>query len=380
LNPVKEQSHIQEERVMKIIHWIGIDDHADKWTVAHIRGSEEKPAKEFELVPDSKGYRRLVSFLKGLDGEVRIVYEAGPCGFELYRQLNKSGLSCQVAAPALTPCKPGDKVKTNRRDAVKLARYLRSGELTFVSVPNAEQESLRDLIRSRQSVQKDVGRLRHQIVQLLLRYGHRYRDGNAWTQRFWTWLKTIQLEGEYSRFVLTDRMVELEHRIEQLKRYDAELESSAAKPEYQPYVAAMRTLRGIDTLSAMTLLSELGDLRRFSTAPQLMSAVGLVPSESSTGDKTRRLGITKTGNAHVRHIAVQAAWQYQRRMTTGAKIKARRKDQLPEVVSIAEKCDARLHRRFNRLTSRHKKSTIAVVAIARELIGFIWAIGQIVHP
>ena len=142
----------------------------------------------------------------------------------------------------------------------------------------------------------------------------------------------------------------------------------------------MRTLRGVETLSAMTILSEMGDLRRFATAPQLMAAVGLVPSESSTGDKTKRYGITKTGNAHMRHIAVQAAWQYQRQATASAKIKARRKDQLPEVVAIAEKCEARLNRRFHRLTSRHKKSTVAVVAVARELIGFIWAIGQIVHP
>lgn len=365
---------------MKIIHWIGIDDHADKWTIAHYRGEEAKPAAEFELVPDSKGYRRLVSFLKGLGKEVRIVYEAGPCGFDLFRRLSEAGLNCQVAAPSLTPCKPGDKVKTNRRDAAKLAQYHRSNSLTYVSIPSAEQESLRDLIRSRRSVQTDVGRLRKQIVQLLLRYGHRYRDGDAWTLRFWSWLKTIELTGEYSSFVLDDKIVELEHRIGQLQRYDAEIESAATKAEYQPYVAALRTLRGIDTLSAMTLLSELGDLRRFPTAPKLMAAVGLVPSEYSTGDKTRRFAITKTGNAHVRHIAVQAAWQYQRRLTTGARIKARRKDQMPAVVAIAEKCDARLKRRFQCLTSRHKKSTVAVIAVARELIGFIWAIGQLVHP
>jgi transposase len=361
------------------MHWVGIDDHADKWTIAHFQGNEEKPGKEFELVPDSKGYRRLVSFLKELKGEVHIVYEAGPCGFDLYRRLRADGFDCQVAAPALTPRKPGEKVKTNRRDAAKLGRYLRSNELTLVTVPSAEQESLRDLIRSRQSVQTDVGRLRKQIIQLLLRYGHRFRDGQAWTQRFWAWLKGIKLTGEYSTFVLTDKIAEIEHRIEQLRRYDELIEGAAARPEYQPYVAALRTLRGVDTLSAMVLLSELGDLRRFATAPQLMAAVGLVPSEYSTGEKTNRFAITKTGNAHVRHIAVQAAWQYQRRLTTGARIKTRRKDQLPQVVAIAEKCDARLNRRFHRLTGRHKKSTIAVVAVARELIGFIWAIGQIVH-
>ena len=377
---MRNRATYKEERVMKIIYWIGIDDHADKWTVAVYRGHEQRPSKEFELVPDEKGYRRLLSHLKALDGEVRIVYEAGPCGYDLHRRLTKAGYNCQVAAPALTPRKPGERVKTNRRDAKKLANYLRSNQLTMITVPDVERESLRDLIRSRQSVQKDVGRLRKQIVHLLLRYGHRFRDGQAWTVRFWVWLRTIKLTGEYSSFVLNDKIVELEHRIEQLQRYDDQIESAASEQEYQPYVAALRTLRGVNTLSAMTLLAELGDLRRFATAPQLMAAVGLVPSEYSTRDKTNRYAITKTGNAHVRHIAVEAAWQYQRRKTSGARIKARRKGQRADVVAIAEKCDARLNRRFNRLTSRHKKSTVAVVAVARELIGFIWAIGQLVHP
>ena len=365
---------------MKIIHWIGIDDHADKWTIAHYRGDEERPGKEFELVPDEKGYRRLLSYLKGLEGEVRMVYEAGPCGYELHRRMTKAGYKCQVAAPALTPRKPGERVKTNRRDAAKLGRYLRGNDLTFIVVPDEERESLRDLIRSRQTVQKDVGRLRRQIIHLLLRYGHRYRDGQAWTLRFWSWLKKIELDGTHSRFVLAEMIGELEHRISQLERYDDQIEMAAQKPEYQPYLDGLRTLRGIHTLSAMTMLSELGDLRRFATAPSLMAAVGVVPSEYSTGDKTNRFSITKTGNAHVRRVVVEASWQYQRRPTLGRTIKARRKDQPKAIVEIAEKCEKRLSSRFHRLTSRNKKSTVAVVAVARELLGFIWAIGQIVHP
>jgi len=365
---------------MNIIHWIGIDDHADKWTIAQFQSGDDRPSKQFELVPDKKGFQRLLSFAKALDGEVRIVYEAGPCGFELYRRLTKAGLHCQVAAPALTPRKPGERVKTNRRDAAKLAKYLRAGELTFVVVPDEDRESLRDLVRARASVQKDVGRIRKQIIHLLLRYGHRYRDGQSWTLRFWTWLKALRLDGEHSGFVLDEMVGELEHRIEQLKRYDQQMEQAAQRPEYVPYLEALRTLRGISTISAMTLLSELGDLRRFPTAPQLMAAVGVVPSEYSTGDKTTRYSITKTGNAHVRHVVVEAAWHYQRRLSTGRVIKARRKDQPKAIVDIAEKCESRLHRRFHRLTSRNKKSTVAAVAVARELLGFIWAIGQIAHP
>lgn len=365
---------------MSIIHWIGIDDHADKWTIAQYRGAGTRPAKEFEVIPDDSGYRRLVAFLKSLDGEVRVVYEAGPCGFELFRRLTRAGINCQVAAPALTPCKPGERVKTNRRDAAKLASYHRSSSLTLIAVPDADRESLRDLIRSRSSVQKDVGRVRKQIVHLLLRYGHRYRNGQAWTLRFWTWLRKVELPGAHSRFVLNEMIGELEHRIEQLKRFDAEIAAAATSPDFARYVAALRTLRGIDTLSAMTLLAELGDLRRFPTAAQLMAAIGLVPSEFSTGDKTSRYSITKTGNAHARHILVEAAWHYQRRPVPGRAIKARRKDQPRAVVEIAEKCEKRLNSKFFRLTSRRKKSTIAAVAVARELAGFIWAIGQEAYP
>lgn len=160
---------------MTIMHWIGIDDHADKWTIACFREADETPSREFELVPNESGYRKLIRFAKGLGGEVRIVYEAGPCGYELYRRLVKAGLRCEVAAPSLTPRKPGCRVKTNRRDAAKLARYLRSGDLTIISVPDEERESLRDLLRARSSVQQDIVAARNQITKLALRYGHRYR-------------------------------------------------------------------------------------------------------------------------------------------------------------------------------------------------------------
>jgi transposase len=367
---------------MKIIHWVGIDDHADKWTIALFKGTEEKPAREFELLPDAGGYRKLIKYLKELGGEVRVVYEAGPCGYELYRRLTRAGIKCDIAAPSLTPRKAGDRVKTNRRDAAKLARYYRAGDmLTLIAVPDQGRESLRDLIRARHAVQKDLLSVRHRITKLVLRYGHRYREGKtAWTNRFWSWLGKIKLEGEHSQFVLDELILAHGQRLKQRGRYDDEIEAAAKTPQYATYVAAMTVLRGIDRLSAMTILSELGDLRRFATAPQLMAAIGLVPAESSTGDDTNRLSITKTGNAHVRHIAVEAAWQYERRIGNGGVIRRRRKDQPKALLDIAEKCDLRLNRKFHRMTSRGKPSTIAAVAVARELMGFIWAIGQIGHP
>lgn len=358
------------------INWIGIDDHADRWTICHFAGGEERPRKEFELTPGESGYRKLIGWLKDMKGQVRVVYEAGPCGYEMYRRLLKADIPCDVAAPSLTPRKPGDRVKTNRRDALKLARLHRANELTSIAVPDEEREGARDLLRGRESVCDELLRVRHQISKLLLRYGYRYREGKAWTQRFDAWLRSIKLKQEYSQIVLDERITTMDQKLEQLARFDKLVIEAACRPEYAPYVEALTVLRGVSTLTAMTILVELGDLRRFGTAPQLMAAIGVVPAEQSTGDKTRKLGITKTGNAHVRRVLVEAAWHYQRRATAGVRIQARRKGKPQRLLDIAVKCDLRLHRRFNRLTSRGKRSTVAVVAVARELAGFIWAIGQ----
>jgi len=361
-------------------NWIGIDDHADKWTIAQYRGTSGEPEREWELKPGESGYRKLIGWLKEMRGSVRIVYEAGPCGYELYRRLRRSGLDCQVAAPSLTPRKPGERIKTNGRDARKLARMLRAGELTLITVPDSRQESIRDVVRAREAANKDVLRARHQLSKLLLRQGYRYRDGKPWTQRFWAWVDQIELGEQYSREVLSQHVRVIGRRVELVAEYDRIIESVARESEYTPMVKALGVLRGVDWLTAMTILVEMGDLRRFATAPQLMAALGLVPSEFSTGDKTQRGSITKTGNAHARRVIVEAAWHYQRSFTRpGPRIRRRRLGQPTARLDIAERCDRRLHRRFTRLTSRGKRSTIAAVAVARELAGFIWAIGQIAY-
>jgi transposase len=358
------------------INWIGIDDSADKWTIAQYIDSAAGPAREFELVPSESGYRKLIGWLKQLGGEVRVVYEAGPCGYELYRKLRQKKISCEVVAPSLTPRRPGERVKTNRRDAAKLAKLYRAGELTLIVVPDAEHEAVRDLVRARRAVQRDVLRARQQLNHLLLRHGQRYRKGRHWSQRHWQWVRSIELPYADAQSVLTEMLATIEQRIEQLERYDGLIEAAAKRPQYRPYVDALKTLRGIDTLSALGILSELGDLRRFTTAPQMMAAVGLVPSEYSTGDQTRRFGITKTGNNHVRHLAIEAAWHYRRAAIAGITVQRRRHGQPAAVVEIARRCDIRLNRRFHRLTSRGKPSNVAIVAVARELVGFIWAVGQ----
>ena len=358
-------------------NWIGIDDHADKWTIAQYEGQKSVPTREWELQPSESGYRKLIGWLKELKGTVRVVYEAGPCGYELCRRLRKSEIDCVVAAPSLTPRKPGDRVKTNRRDAQKLARLLRAGELTLITVPDARQEAARDLVRAREGAHKDLLQARHRLSKLLLRYGHRYPNGRAWTKGHWAWVNQIELSEEWSRTVMRQLIVIIEQRLEVVAEYDRSIEEIAHSAEYEPLVQALGVLRGIGQLTALTILVELGDLRRFRTAPELMAALGVVPSEYSTGEKTRRMSITKTGNAHVRRVLVEAAWHYQRSANrTGPGIRKRREGQPAGRLLIAKKCDDRLRRRFLRLTSRGKRSTVAAVAVARELAGFIWAIGQ----
>jgi transposase len=360
-----------------LTNWIGIDDHADKLTIALYVGPQKQPAKEWEVVPTEAGLRQLVRWIKELKGPVHCVYEAGPCGYELHRLLVSKKIDCVVAAPSLTPRKPGERIKTNRRDARKLAELHRAGMLTLITVPDRRQESVRDLLRARGDVRKNVLSARHRLSKFLLRQGRRYREGSTWKAGHWSWIRSQKMDEPHDQTVLDHYIAALEALQEQLKALDAHVQEAAREADYAPMVAQLCVLRGIDVLSAMIILSELGDLRRFASASQLMAAVGLVPSEYSTGDKTRRFGITKTGNAHVRHVLVQAGWHYQRAPRAGSVVRKRRSGQPDAVVAVARRADERLHRKYRRLIGRGKRSTVAVTAVARELAGFIWALGQV---
>jgi transposase len=286
------------------------------------------------------------------------------------------GIDCAVAAPSLTPRKPGERIKTNRRDARKLAELHRAGVLTLIVVPDRRQESVRDLMRARDDARKNVMSARHRLSKFLLRHGLRFREASSWGPKHWRWIRSIVMPEAYEQVVLVEYIVALDARLDELHRLDELVREAAQEADYAPLVAQLCVLRGIDVLSAMTILTELGDLRRFCSAHQVMAAVGLVPSEYSTGDKTRRFSITKTGNAHVRHVLLQAAWQYQHVPRNGASIRKRRSNQPLELIEIAKKADQRLYRKYWRMTSRGKRSTVTVTAVARELAGFVWAVGQ----
>jgi transposase len=356
-----------------------MDVHADNITVAVYRGYEDEPVESYGSGTDTQSLGRLLKKLRGLPGEVRCVYEAGVCGYELQRYLTKNGIKCEIAAPALIPKKAGDRIKNDRRDARKLGRLNRSNELTMIHIPDEEQEAARDLLRAREDAVEDVRRKRHQLGKFLLRHGYRYREGKQWTKGHDQWLKGINFDNYSLKIVFEDYILALEQAVEREKQLTKEIEEIAKKPEHEKLLAALMILRGIGIITAMTILCEIGDLRRFGKAKDFMAALGLVPSEYSSGHIITRGSITKTGNVHVRRVLVEAAWHYRHKPTVGIAIKARRAGKQPELLRIAQKADIRLNRKYRKLVDRGKRTTIATVATARELAGFVWAIGQQAH-
>jgi transposase len=247
----------------------------------------------------------------------------------------------------------------------------------MVAIPDELQEGLRDLVRAREDARVDLLRRRHRLSKFLLRRGYRYRGGVRWTQRHWGWIDSMRFANPQAQAVLEEYRQAVVEQLEQVKRFDQLLESASQRPENAPKVSRYKVLRGVSTTTAMTMLAEAGDLRRYRKAPQFMGATGLVPSEYSSGGRRRQGAITKTGNAHLRRILVEAAWHYRHRPTPGPRIRARREGQPAPMLAIARRADLRLHRQFRGLLARGKTTGQAVVAVARELAGFFWAIEQV---
>jgi len=355
--------------------WVGLDVHKESISVAVFEGTQTQ-GRPVVTVPNEPGQiRKLFSRLKK-EGEVRACYEAGSCGYEVYRQLAGMGIACDVVAPGLIPVRVGDRVKTDRRDAEKLARLFRAGELTSIRVPTEAEEALRDLIRCREDAREDVLRQRQHLLKFLLRHGHIFRETQHWTLAHWKWLRAQRFEQPLAQTVFTEYLSTLEKTLARVTTLDQEIAKQAEKEPYKALVGRLRCLRGIDTLSAMALIAEICDFARFEHPRELMAYLGLVPSERSSGGKQRRGSITKTGNAHARRIFVEASWHYRHAPARSATMRARWDGQPQAVVDHAFKAQERLHRRYFRLTSRGKPSQVAVVAVARELCGFVWAVAR----
>jgi transposase len=352
---------------------VGLDVHAAK-IVAAVLDAESGELRTFRMNGETG---EAAAFCAGLPRPVRAAYEAGPTGYGLARELVRRGVGCVVAAPSKIPRASGDRVKTDRRDAELLVRLLMAGKLHAVRVPGPEEEALRDLVRAREAVRVDLMRCRHRLSKLLLRHGIRFDDGPAWTQRHRDWLAQIVLDWPAAQATLLDchgAIDALCHRRDALER---EIVALIPSSPWQLQVGRLRCLRGVDTLTAVGLCSEVGDFERFARAEQLMSYIGLVPSESTTGQQ-RRLGqITKTGSGHARRLLVEAAWHYRPRPRIGKALSDRQDGQPAQAVAIAWSAQQRLHRTWSRLEKRAKRRTIIAVAAARELAGFCWAICQI---
>jgi transposase len=332
-----------------------------------------------EIGADPTSVRRLVSRLEKRHARLHFCYEAGPTGYGLYRQLTGIGHRCTVVAPSMIPRRPGDRVKTNRRDAMQLARLLRAGELTEVWVPDEAHEAVRELIRSRESAVDDLRRKRQAISSLMLRYGRSYPGKMTWGARHRQWLQAQRFDHPAQHLVLQEMVLAAQHAQERLQRIEAAIVEFVPTWSLAPVVDALQALRGVQLISAVTIMVELGDLRRFDNPRQLMGYLGLVPGERSTGDTVRRLGITKAGNGRVRRALIESAWSY-RHLPRTSRVKHYVHERVsPAVRDIAMKAQARLCARYRSLAGRGKKLNVAVTAIARELVGFIWAIGRMMQ-
>jgi transposase len=352
---------------------VGLDVHATK-IVAAVLDAETGEVRWFRLGGD---VGEAAGLCAGLPRPVRAAYEAGPTGYGLARELERRGVGCVVAAPSKIPRAAGDRVKTDRRDAEHLVRLLLAGKLHAVRVPGPEEEALRDLVRAREAVRVDLMRCRHRLSKLLLRHGIRFDDGRAWTDRHRAWLASVELGWPAAQATLADAQGAVDalvHRREQLER---EIVALLPASPWQLQLGRLRCLRGIDTVTAAGLCAEIGDFERFARAGQIMSYVGLIPSEQTTGDQRRLRAITKTGSGHARRLLVEAAWHYRKRPTIGKALTARQRSQPAEVIAVAWSAQQRLHRTWTRLEQRAKRRTIVAVAAARELAGFCWAITRL---
>lgn len=363
---------------VRSIIYLGMDVHKDSITIA-VLPAGTKAATRVDRLPNEATKLKRYLEQRARDGEVRACYEASGAGYVLHRALTGWGYACEVIAPSLIPKRPGVQRKHDKYDASELARLYRAGELTAVRIPSEAEERVRDVVRCRETFQREILKSRHYILKFLARRGCVYREGTNWCTPHLRWLQ--HLTTEHSPLAPADRLVFreyhalLEYKLQRRDALDREIERLAALPTLAPVVQRLQCFRGIALQSAMVLATEIGDWRRFARPSQLAAYLGLVSREASSGGRERKGSITKAGNSHCRHALVQAAWSYHHRPAVSVDLKRRQHGQAPAVITHAWKAQQRLHARYNHLSYR-KSPQIAVVAIARELVGFLWAVMQ----
>ncbi len=357
--------------------YVGLDVHKETIAIAVARPGRGEPEYRGEIANTPKAVEKLILRLseEADGGIVQFCYEAGPCGYGLYRQILAAGHDCQVVAPSLIPRKPGERVKTDRRDALKLARLLRSGDLTAVWVPDQEQEAMRDLTRARDDMKAQERKARQQLNAFVLRHGHSWPRGKTrWTQTHYNWLESLKFEHAWQQVVLQEYVDAVKAATQRVNDLTAQMMQVLPQWSLAPVVSSLVALRGIDKLAAMVLLAELGDISRFDSPRQLMAYLGLVPSEHSSGSRRRQGAITLTGNGHARRMLVESAWSYRFPARQTAHLKRKATEASDEAKAIAWRAQKRLCGRYRTLTQAGKNTKLVCVAVARELAGFIWDI------
>lgn len=352
--------------------WVGMDMHKLSIAICFLRGdSQVEESREIRNEPAE--IHKLFKKLKK-EGTIRACYEAGGCGYTVRRQLEKMGISCEVIAPSMIPRRPGDKVKTDSRDARKIARLYRAGELTTIHVPAEAEEAARDLLRCREDLGEDLNRQRHRLLKFFLRHGRIWKQTENWTVAHWKWLREQKFDLLAAQRTFEEYLAQLDHSLARMKALDREIEALAKQEPYRQAVDRLKCLKGFGTLAAMILVTEIQDFRRFASPRELMNFVGLTPGVHASGGKGHGLSITKSGNGHVRRVVVEAAWNYTRRPQLPSVIKKRCNGQPDVIVAEAREAQERLNFRYRHLRQKGKKPTVAVTAVARELLGFVWAV------
>lgn len=365
---------MSQEVTMESVFYIGMDVHKDSVRMAVLKGTAKAPVYEATLRNDIPRIEKLIKRFS-IQGTVIAGYEAGCMGYTLQRSLAKSGIECRVIPPNRVPRLGSERIKTDARDAVLIARMLKNNEGESIHVPSADDEAARDLIRCREDLKAELHRAKQQLSKFLLRLGFIYdSEKRPWTKAHRAWMRALELGHALNKETFEQyysHVAELEDRIE---RIEARIVAVAESEAYSGRIAKLRCFKGIDYLTALALVCEIGDFRRFPSAASFMAYLGLVPSEYSSGAKRRQGGITKTGNSHLRKLLVEASWQYRYRCSASAALKARRAGMDEQVVSYADKALRRLQTKFAKLVLRGKSSKTAIAATARELAGFIWGV------
>lgn len=354
--------------------YVGMDVHKETIAIAIAKEGRDEAIYYGEIHNTAEAIRKIVKKVASNGERVLFCYEAGPCGYEVYRQLIDLGQKCDVVAPSLIPKKSGDRVKTDRRDAKTLSRLHRAGELTPVWVPDKEQEAMRDLTRAREDMKAMEKHARQRLGAFLLRHGKIYAGRSKWTQAHFRWLERIKFDIQAQQIVFQEYVDTVKQMKGRVASLEEEMRHAIERWSLEPVVRGLMALRGVDIITAMTVVAELGDISRFGSARQLMAHLGLVPSEQSSGSRCQRGGITKTGNSHARRVLIEASWCYRLPARKTAHLQRRAEKTSEKVQEIAWKAQKRLCKRYWYLINKGKLPVEACTAVARELSGFIWAI------